>query len=154
MAQSQKTGGRKAGVPNKVNIATRERIENDADPVGFLCRVVNGEAIETGALGDDGTPITVRPTLDQRLSAAHGLTKKIIPDARDRPVRFSIPAITTMPDALKAFVAVLEGVASGDLTPSEGQQLANIVESYRKSVETTELEKRLSALEQRQGIAQ
>ena len=46
MAKVVKTGGRRMGTPNKDNAATRERIENEADPIGFLCRIVRGEEIE------------------------------------------------------------------------------------------------------------
>lgn len=31
-----KTGGRKKGTPNRASAVTRERIESEADPIGFL----------------------------------------------------------------------------------------------------------------------
>jgi hypothetical protein len=46
--------------------------------------------------------------------------------------------------------AILAGVASGDLTPGEGSAIAGLVEGYRKALETTELEQRLKALEDKQ----
>ena len=81
MANGRKTGGRQAGIPNKATAATRERIEREADPIGFLCRVANGEEIEAAPERESGALAKVRPTLDQRLSAAQTLARKIQPDA-------------------------------------------------------------------------
>jgi len=35
----------------------------------------------------------------------------------------------------------------GDLTPTEGAYVMNLIETYRRTLETTELEARLAALE-------
>jgi len=35
----------------------------------------------------------------------------------------------------------------GDLTPTEGAHVMNLIETYRRTLETTELEARLAALE-------
>jgi hypothetical protein len=43
--------------------------------------------------------------------------------------------------------AVLEAVAAGELTPTEGAHLMGLVEAYRRALETTELEARVAALE-------
>ena len=50
-------------------------------------------------------------------------------------------------DAAKAAGAVLEAVADGDLTPTEGAHIMALVETYRRTLETSELEKRLRTLE-------
>lgn len=50
-------------------------------------------------------------------------------------------------DAAKAAGAVLEAVAAGELTPTEGAHLMALVETYRRTLETTELEARVAALE-------
>jgi len=44
--------------------------------------------------------------------------------------------------------SVISAVAGGDLTPMEGAQVMALIDSYRRTLEVTELEKRLSALEQ------
>jgi|SRR5579863_7378716 len=79
-----KTGGRKKGVANKINVATRERIMQEADPIGLLISVVNGESVKTATLDDNGRTIEaeVLPTLDQRLDAAQFLAKKLLPDLK------------------------------------------------------------------------
>ena len=50
-------------------------------------------------------------------------------------------------DAAQAAQAVLQAVSGGDMTPLEATSVMNLVESYRKTLETTELERRLAALE-------
>ena len=66
-----KTGGRTRGTPNKINVATRQRIEDEADPIGFLCGITRGQDL-------DG----VTPTLEQRMAAAKILAEKVLPDLR------------------------------------------------------------------------
>jgi hypothetical protein len=46
---------------------------------------------------------------------------------------------------------IADGVASGELTPSEAAELAKVVEVYRSVVQTTEIERRLNALEEIQN---
>ena len=66
-----KWGGRMIGTPNKVNIDVRNRIEMDADPVGFLIKVVKGLKIR----GE-------HPSMDQRIRAAERLLAKVAPDLK------------------------------------------------------------------------
>ena len=77
-----KTGGRKKGVPNRTRVETLERIESEADPIDFLCRVARGLQFE--AATEVGAPEKVKmyPTLDQRLDAAKILARKVLPDSK------------------------------------------------------------------------
>jgi hypothetical protein len=50
-------------------------------------------------------------------------------------------------DAATAAGAVLDSVALGELTPTEGVHIMALVETYRRTLETTELEQRMVALE-------
>lgn len=59
----------------------RERINRDADPVGFLIKIVNGEAILDG-VDENGAPVLRRPTLEMRVEIAQKLTGKILPDLK------------------------------------------------------------------------
>ena len=148
MAIGSKTGGRHKGVPNKLNATTRERIENEADPIGLLCRIANGEEIAAALVKEAEEAQRIRPTLDQRMSAAQTLARKVQPDARDRTVQFDVPRIETTSDTVSALGAVLAAVAAGNITPGEGQQISSIVESYRRAIETVDLERRIKALEE------
>ena len=57
--------------------------------------------------------------------------------------------MTTAHDAAQAAGAVLQAVSEGDLTPTEGAQVMGLVDSYRRTLEVTELEARMAALEER-----
>jgi hypothetical protein len=86
MAMGRKTGGRQKGSQNKVNVATRERIERECDPIGFMMRVVKGEAVEAALpLKDERDRIEkvqIFPTVEQRIAAAEYLGRKVMPDLK------------------------------------------------------------------------
>ena len=75
-------GGRKKGTPNKITATTRERIEKDADPIGFLVNIVNGEPIEVANPADSSQTVTIYPNYEQRQDAAKTLAKKVLPDMK------------------------------------------------------------------------
>ena len=73
--------------------------------------------------------------------------ERIAPPRRDAPVTFGLPRMETACDAAKAAGGVMEAVAVGDLTPIEGAHVMALVETYRRTLETSELEARVAALE-------
>lgn len=73
----------------------------------------------------------------------------LLPPRKDRPIAVDLPKVGSTGDAAKAMGAILARVAEGELTPTEGQALAGLVESYRKTLEVENLEERLRALEKR-----
>lgn len=73
--------------------------------------------------------------------------ERIAPPRKDSPVQFDLPPMQTAADAAKAAGAVLDAVAGGELTPTEGAHLMGLVEGYRRALETSELEARVTALE-------
>ena len=73
--------------------------------------------------------------------------ERIAPPKKDAPVQFDLPPMQSAADAAKAAGAVLDAVAAGDLTPTEGAHIMGLVETYRRTLETTELEARVAALE-------
>lgn len=75
-----KTGGRKAGTPNKITLAFRERIERESNPAEFLARVMRGECV-------DG----VAPTLEQRIKVALRLLDKVLPTPKALEVSSAAP---------------------------------------------------------------
>jgi hypothetical protein len=72
---------------------------------------------------------------------------RIAPPRRDRPAHFCLPAIETPADLPKASAALLEAVASGELTPSEAAELGKLVEAHVRAIEVTDIQARLDALE-------
>lgn len=89
-----KSGGRGKGTPNRATAELRARIEA-ADPVKVLIDVANGNVEALGAT----------PTVDQRLSAAIHLTKKIAPDLK---------AVEMSGEVATSHDAVADLVADGD----------------------------------------
>ena len=73
--------------------------------------------------------------------------ERIAPPKRDAPVTFDLPPMQSAADAAKAAGAVLDAVALGDLTPTDGAHIMALVETYRRTLETTELDARVAALE-------
>ena len=72
---------------------------------------------------------------------------RIAPPCRDAPVQIELPPMQSARDAAQAAGAVLAAVAEGDLSPTEGAHVMGLVETYRRTLETAELEARVAALE-------
>ena len=89
----------------------------------------------TMALGGDATALRL-------------CLERIAPPRRDAPVTFDLPPMETARDAAKAAGAVLGAVADGDLTPTEGAHIMALVETYRRTLETSDLEARLRYMEE------
>ena len=104
MAMGRKTSGRQKGSQNKVNVATRERIEQECDPIGFMMKVARGESIERRRLSGDGTETleTISPTPEQQIDANVFLARKLMPDAKAATISMSLPEIKTAEDVLIA----------------------------------------------------
>ena len=62
---------------------------------------------------------------------------------------FPLPSMRSAGDAAKAAGAVLEAVADGELTPIEGAHVMGLVDAFRRTLEASEFEVRLAALEAR-----
>ena len=77
-----RTGGRAKGTPNRDRTATIERIQKEADPVLFLCKVCRGDRME--AAPEPGAKKRTHwfPTADQRITAAQTLARKVLPDLK------------------------------------------------------------------------
>lgn len=104
-------------------------------------------------LDGEGEALT-RKAIDMALAgdtvALRLCLERLAPPRKDAPVRFELPPMEGAENAAAAMGAILTSVASGELTPSEATSLAGLVDVYRKTLETAELETRLKALEDRQ----
>ncbi|MEE9290113.1 MAG: hypothetical protein V3U99_03790 [Alphaproteobacteria bacterium] len=74
--------GRKKGVANRTRVQTLERIEREADPIGFLIRVASGLQFEAATEAGATKKEKMYPTHDQRLDAAKVLARKVLPDTK------------------------------------------------------------------------
>lgn len=124
--QSGNPAGKPKGARHKTTLAVDALLDGDAENL-------TRKAIEM-ALGGD--TVALRLCLD-----------RLAPVRKDRPVTFALPTIETTADLPKASAALLEAVASGELTPSEAAELGKLVEAHVRAIEVTDLAARLEALE-------
>ena len=73
--------------------------------------------------------------------------KRIAPAPKDNPVALALPNVTSALDASQAAGSVLIAVSEGNLTPIEATRVMGLIDSYRRTLELTEIEKRVKALE-------
>ena len=121
--------GRPAGSRNRTTVAVLGLLEGQAD-------ALSRKAVEMALAGDT---VALRLCLE-----------RLAPPRKDAPVQFELPRMVTARDAAQAAAAVLQAVSEGDLTPSEGAQVMGLVDSYRRTLEFTELEARVASLEEQQ----
>ena len=97
-----KWGGRQPGTPNKVNLEVRNRIEAEADPVGFLIKIVKGAKMR----GE-------HPSMDQRIRAAERLLAKVAPDLNAVEMSIDTEVETTIdPTAREKLLKLIDGKVS------------------------------------------
>lgn len=118
--------GRPAGARNRTTMAVLELLEGQAE-------ALTQRAVDLALAGDT--------------TALRLCLERVAPPRKDTPVQFALPQMTTAGDAAEAAAAVLQAVSSGDLTPGEGAQVMGLIDSYRRTLEVTELEARVAALE-------
>ena len=73
--------------------------------------------------------------------------ERVAPAPKDQPVSFSLPKMNNAMDASEAAGSVLTAVSEGELTPIEATRVMGLIDSYRRTLELTEIEQRLQALE-------
>jgi len=118
--------GKPQGARHKATQAALALLDGQAE-------ALTQKAVETALAGDT--------------AALRLCLERIVPPRKDAPVTFALPPMTTAADAAKGAAAVLAAVAIGDLTPTEGAHVMGLIETYRRTLETSELEARLAALE-------
>ncbi|MGC1408953.1 MAG: DUF5681 domain-containing protein [Acetobacteraceae bacterium] len=87
------------------------------------------------------------------MAAAAMLMARVWPPRKGRAVAFDLPPLAKPDDLVAAFSMVVQAVGSGLLTPDEGQAVGALLEMQRKAIELTDLEARVSALEEPNGHA-
>ncbi|MEG8041300.1 hypothetical protein QP164_00130 [Sphingomonas sp. LR59] len=92
-------------------------------------------AIDKALTGD---PTALRLCLD-----------RLAPPRRDAPICISLPPVRSAADAVEASIAVLDAVGAGEVTPDEAGRVMALLTAHKTIVEAGDLEKRISALEER-----
>jgi len=118
--------GRPKGSRNKATIAIESLLEGQAE-------ALTQTAIKKALVGDS---VALRLCMD-----------RIAPPPKDAAVTFSMPIMSNVLDAAEAAGSVLRAVSEGELTPLEATRVMGLIDSYRRTLELTEIEERLRALE-------
>lgn len=75
------------------------------------------------------------------------MIERLLPVARERKISLDLPTALTASDIATAVGHVIEAATSEQITPGEAHSLAGLFELQRRAFETTELERRIAALE-------
>lgn len=73
--------------------------------------------------------------------------ERVTPVRRNSLVKVNLPPIESAKDLGAVTQKILAAVKNGKITPIEGESFVNIVEKYRRGLETVELSDRLDELE-------
>jgi hypothetical protein len=125
--RSGNPAGRPKGARNRATAALERILDGDAE-------AIRNKAVE---MAKDGDPVAMRLCLD-----------RLIPVRKDRPITFALPEIETATDLTKATRALMQGVADGEITPSEAAELSKLVDAHLKAIETADIAARLARLEE------
>ena len=123
---------------------------NPGKPTGARHRATQAALSLLDESTDQLTSKAIELALKGDTTALRLCLERIAPPRKDMPVRFTLPSMRSAADAVKAAGAILEAVATGALTPTEGAHVMALIEIYRKVLETGELEGRIEALEDQQ----
>ena len=99
------------------------------------------------------TQTAVTKALDGDIVALRLCLERIAPAPKDQPVSFGLPKMHNAMDASEAAGSVLTAVSEGELTPIEATRVMGLIDSYRRTLELTEIEQRLQALEAVEGMS-
>ena len=122
--------GKPPGTRARVTLAVEALLEGEAE-------ALTRKAVERALEGD--------------VTALRLCLERIAPAAKERAIAFRLPPISGPADVPSALGALMQAVAKGDLVPGEAATLAGIVDRWRAAYETTEMDRRLSALEEKAG---
>ena len=118
--------GRPKGSRNKATIAMESLLQGQAEA---LTQTAVTKALE-------GDSVALRLCME-----------RIAPAPKDNPVSFTLPHMNNVSDASQAAGSVLTAVSNGNLTPIEATRVMGLIDSYRRTLELTEIENRLKVLE-------
>jgi hypothetical protein len=119
--------GKPKGARNKSSLAAEALLEGSLDKI---CKKVEEEA------------------LNGNMQAAKMILERFLPARKDRCIEIDFPPIHTFEDIVKVVGFIFSSVGKGEISPSEGEMLAGMVESYSKAIEACQFESRLKNLEE------
>ena len=128
--QSGNPAGRPRGALNSATKAAMILFDGEIE-------VISRKLIEMAKKGD--------------IQAIKLILERVVPARKDRPISIELPKIISAKTVMEANRQIIDSVAYGELTPSEGQSLMVMTENIRKSIDSREFEERMEALEKKFG---
>ncbi len=120
--------GRPLGARHRVTMAVEALLEGQHE-------ALTQAAIDKALQGDG---VALRLCLD-----------RIAPPRKDAPISISLPPVSSAADAVVASSALLDAVAAGEVTPGEAGPVMALLVSHKAIVEAGDLERRITALEEK-----
>ena len=124
--------GKPKGARHKLSVALESLLEGQAEALTQRC-------IDAALAGD--------------MAALRLCMERIAPARRERLVRFKLPPIYSARDVPLALSTIIKATAAGELTTGEAANLAALLDRFRAAYELSEIDARLTALEQREQAA-
>ena len=122
---------------------------NSGKPKGARHRVTRmAEHLMEGA-AESVVHAVLAAARDGDMVAARLVLERIAPVRRGRPVSLPLPVVNSAGDVLAALGVTIQAMGDGDITPDEAATIAGVLEVKRRAIETSELEIRIAALEER-----
>ncbi len=118
--------GRRVGCRNKTTIAAGALLAGEAE-------ALTRKAVELALVGD---PTALRLCME-----------RVLPQCRERTVKFALPPIESAADIAPAMKAVTSALAGGMITPGEAATIAAVVDTFVRAIETSDFERRLQLVE-------
>ncbi len=133
--------------------ATRFKPGRSGNPKGRPRGALNKTTLVLRAIMQDQAEAVLQVLIDQAMTgdvtAARAILERLVPVARETPVDAGAVALPELSAATlpAAVAAVVQSVASGSLTPGQGEKLVAMLQGFGRAVELQEIEQRIAALE-------
>jgi phage terminase small subunit len=131
----------------------RKLLDADGNPIPLqdldadIAAAIAGVDVTTQVSDDGSVKTTIRRyRLAGKEASLSALEKRLGLD--QKPIRFTLPAISDLEGCVRAQEGIIAAVAAGNILPTEGEALSRMIEAKRRAIETRELESRITALEQ------
>jgi hypothetical protein len=118
--------GRRVGCRNRTTIAAAALLAGEAE-------ALTRKAVELALEGD---PTALRLCIE-----------RVLPQCRERAVKFALPPIESAADIAPAMKAVTSALAGGVITPAEAATIAAVVDTFVRAIETSDFDRRLKIME-------
>jgi hypothetical protein len=122
---------------------------NPGKPKGSRHKVTQAVEVLLEGQSEALTQAAIDKALEGDTTAMRLCLDRIAPARKDAPIQFGLPVASDASEVAVAAQAVLQAVSEGEVTPLEGATVMGLLERHRRTLEASEFEKRLEALETR-----